>query len=491
MEMAPIPADLTNFKLYFVGIKGTGMAALAELLQGRGARVEGSDTHERFYTDAVLTRLGIPYREGFAPSNVPDDAQLVIHSAAYDPSTHPELLEAVRQGLPVLEYTDALGELSKTAFSVGVAGVHGKTTTTAMIGNICKEEGLPAYVLVGSAVSNFGSRSTFVGGDRCFVAETCEYRRHFLSFRPDVIVVTNVDADHLDYYEDGEEVLSAFVEYGRLLPEGGSLVYCADDDGAAELARRLSCERRDISLVPYGFEAGGAYGIRDYRRASGVHRFLLAPGQEPEAAHGGAGELEVRIPGIHSVLNAAAAVAATDLIKTHLGSTASMGSPEGVRRALADFSGSKRRSEILGEAVGVIFADDYGHHPREIRGTIEGFREFYPERRIIVDFMSHTYTRTAAFLEEFATAFGSCDEVILHKIYASAREKEGKIDGRSLFEKIKDRHPNVRYFHEVMDAEPYLAEHLSAGDLFLTMGAGDNWRLSEALYGRFAEEEQK
>jgi UDP-N-acetylmuramate--alanine ligase len=491
METASIPADLSGFRVYFVGIKGTGMAALAELLHGRGARVEGSDTHERFYTDAVLKRLGIPYREGFDPSNVPDDAQLVIHSAAYDPKSHPELVEAVRQGLPLLEYTAALGELSKTAFSIGVAGVHGKTTTTAMIGTICKEEGLPAYVLVGSAVSNFGSRSTFVGGDRCFVAETCEYRRHFLSFRPDVIVVTNVDADHLDYFEDREDVLGAFVEYGRLLPDGGSLVYCADDDGACELARRLSRERGDLSLVPYGFEAEGAYRIHGYRRESGVHRFLLGSGAEGESRSKASAELELRIPGKHSVLNAAAAVAATDLIELQLGTAASEDGAGGVRRALAGFSGSKRRSEILGEAGGVIFADDYGHHPREVRGTIEGFREFYPDRRLIVDFMSHTYTRTAAFLDDFADAFASADEVILHKIYASAREAAGSVDGRTLFEKVKERHPNAGYFHEVMDAEPYLAGHLSEGDLFLTMGAGDNWRLSEALHRRFAEEEQR
>jgi UDP-N-acetylmuramate--alanine ligase len=207
MEKSPrLPADLRNLNLYFVGIKGTGMSALAELCLRMGARVSGSDTRETFYTDAVLQELGIPYREGFDRENVPEGTDFLIYSAAYDPALHVELLEAARRSIPIMEYTRALGELSRGIYSVGIAGVHGKTTTTALLGSIVKELGLPGFVLVGSAVKGFQNRATYYGGRRFFIAETCEYRRHFLSFHPDQIVITTVDVDHLDYYRDYDDI---------------------------------------------------------------------------------------------------------------------------------------------------------------------------------------------------------------------------------------------------------------------------------------------
>ncbi len=460
------------------------MAALAELFAGRGAMVIGSDTKERFYTDEVLKKLGIPFHEGFSKENLSAETKLVIHSAAYDREEHPELMEARRRGIPILEYTEALGALSRTAFAVGVAGVHGKTTTSAMAGTVCKDLDLPVYTLVGSAVKSFGNRCTYVGGTRFFIAETCEYRRHFLSFSPDAVVVSTVDADHLDYFRDVEDVLKAFLEYTALLPKGGTAVYCADDAGAVELIGRLKKRRPDIFAVPYGFEAAGDYSIEDYRLESGCHLFRLGAQS---------GEFRVRIPGRHSVLNAAAAVAVADLITGIVNrEKGSLADRARVVRALEGFEGSKRRSEIIGEHCGIVFADDYGHHPKELRGTLRGFRDFYPARRLIVDFMSHTYSRTEAFLQEFAESFSAADEVILHKIYASAREKrerEGRVDGRTLYEEVKKHHPNVRYFHEPADAREYLFSHLQEGDLFLTMGAGDNWRLAEEAAEYFSVEE--
>ncbi len=484
MEKTQIPEELNDFPVHFVGIKGTGMAALAELFAGRGAMVIGSDTEERFYTDEVLKKLNIPFYEGFSKENLSAETKLVVHSAAYDRKEHPELLEAHRRGIPILEYTEALGALSRTAFAVGIAGVHGKTTTAAMAGTVCKELELPVYALVGSAVKGFGNRSTYVGGNRFFIAETCEYRRHFLSFSPDAVLVSTVDADHLDYFRDGEDVMEAFLEYGELVPQRGTAMYCADDEGAVELIGRLKKRRPDIIDVPYGFKARGDYSIREYRQESGCHVFRLGSHSQ---------EFHVRIPGRHSVLNAAAAVAVADLITGIVNHDKRSLAPRGpVARALEAFEGSKRRSEIIGEHAGILFADDYGHHPTELRGTIQGFRDFYPDRRLIVDFMSHTYSRTEVFLRDFAESFSAADEVILHKIYASAREKserEGRIDGKTLYEEVKKRHPNVRYFHEPADAREYLYTHLRAGDLFLTMGAGDNWRLAEEAADYFSAEE--
>ncbi len=490
-----LPPDLKTAELYFVGIKGTGMSALAELMQSHGAAVSGSDTAERFYTDAILRSLGIAYHEGFRRENVPADADLVIYSAAYDPETHPELLEARRKGIPIAEYTLALGELSRNQHATGIAGVHGKTTTTAMAGTVVKQLELPAGVLVGSAVRGFDDRATYFGGDRYFLAETCEYRRHFLSFHPNQLVITTVDIDHLDYYRDYADIESAFLEYADRLPDGGTLIYCADDAGARDCAEKLAADRPDIVFRPYGFEAEGCFRIEDYRSEPGLHLFRLAGWQT---------EFKLRVPGIHSVLDAAAAAAAVygiladfkqDSNKSinevnggNQGGTIGEREMDAIAAALETFRGSKRRSEILGERGGVLFADDYGHHPKEIQSTLEGFRRFYPGRRLIVDFMSHTYTRTQALLDDFAGAFADADIVILHKIYASAREKAGSVDGRTLYEKVKQRHPHVLYYHEVEDAEPDVRRMLQPGDLFLTLGAGDNWRIGAALYHHFETE---
>lgn len=471
-----LPADLRGLSIYFVGIKGTGMSALAELFVRLGAVVSGSDTVEKFYTDAVLQELGIPYREGFREENIPEDTDYLIYSAAYDPDTHVELLEARRWAIPMMEYTEALGELSRGIHATGIAGVHGKTTTTALLGTIMKVLELPGFVLVGSAVKGFQNRATWYGGDRFFAAETCEYRRHFLSFHPDQLVITTVDEDHLDYYKDYADVESAFIEYALRLPQGGRLIYCADDRGAAVLAEKVRLLRPDLEMFPYGWKAEGAFRISESGTGMGYQWMKLA-GRERA--------IQVRVPGTHTLLDIAAAVAASEGILAELDFSFDEALFDRLAEGISRFTGSARRSEILGEQGEVLFVDDYGHHPKEISTTIAGFRDFYPDRRLVVDFMSHTYSRTAALLEDFARSFGDADSVILHRIYASAREEAGEIDGRSLFEKVREHHPEVYYYDDFDSAEDFLRGYLKPGDLFITLGAGDNWRLGRRLYDYF------
>ncbi|GHT69014.1 UDP-N-acetylmuramate--L-alanine ligase [Spirochaetia bacterium] len=472
-------------RVYFIGIKGTGTCALAELMHNTGITVSGSDRSEVFYTDGILKELGIPYHESFQAEHIQPGLDLVIYSAAYSFETNPEMAEAQRLKLPILKYTDALGYYSLGFDSSGVAGVHGKTTTTAMAGSLIRGAGLPAQILVGSAVKGFNDRSTLNLGKKYFVAETCEYRRHFLSFHPRRIILTGVESDHQDYYPTYESIRDAFMEYGRLLPsastgEAGELIYCADDPGAAEVAAALEKEGRGITLVPYGFTATGNYQIRSYEVSNerAVMRLACFPG-----------ELRLRIPGRHEALNAAAAMALTSsLVKKEFGDGNGNDGwnnerRENVRRALEDFRGSKRRSEIIGEVGGILFMDDYGHHPTAINTTLAGLKEFYPKRRLIVSFMSHTYTRTASLLDEFAASFEKADMVILHKIYGSAREEyHGGVTGETLFEKTKAQHDNVFYVEEPLEAASMLKGILKPGDLFVTMGAGDNWRLGKDLY---------
>jgi UDP-N-acetylmuramate--alanine ligase len=476
-------------RIYFIGIKGTGMCALAELMSGAGFLVSGSDRDDVFYTDNILKALAIPYYENFSPSHIRDDLDVVIYSAAYTFEGNPEMAEARNRGLTIMKYTDALGLYSRYFDSSGIAGVHGKTTTTAMAGQLIRAAGLPAQVLAGSAVKGFDNRSTLNLGNKYFVAETCEYRRHFLSFHPRRIVLTAVESDHQDYYPSYESIRDAFVEYCGLLPPDGELIYCADDPGAREVAAIIKNRASPPLLVPYGFTAEGEYRILSYR--------ILDERAEMKLA-GFPQELTLRIPGRHEALNAASALALTSsLVAGEFGDgTAGSGWTgelrEQVRKALEEFAGSKRRQEILGEAGGILFMDDYAHHPTAITTTLDGLRSFYPGRRIVVSFMSHTYTRTASLLDEFAESLKGADIVFLHKIYASAREQySGGVTGRVLFEKTAEKKDGVYYTDEPDGAEGPLRDMLKAGDLFVTMGAGNNWPLGEKLYNYYREKEGK
>lgn len=472
-ETFRLPDSLSGFPVHLVGIKGTGMAALAEILSARGARITGSDTAEKFYTDALLQHLSIPYREFFAADNLPADVRLVVYSAAYRKDENPELIAATTRGIPSISYPEALGLLSGVSDSSGISGVHGKSTTTALCGAILKEWAFPATVLVGAEVPSFGGRSTLVQGDRFLVAETCEYRRHFLNFRAKRIVITSIEPDHLDYFHDLEDMLSAFTSYGTSLQPGGALIYCHDDPGARTAAARIRAQRIDLVMIPYGRSAEGLFQVSGEDTGNGRTSFTLA---------GWRTAFTLRIPGAHNVLNAAAALALCSLLwAAERGESAAM-DVTAAARAIESFTGSRRRSEIVGEAGGVLFMDDYAHHPTAIEKTLAGIRSFYPGRRLVVDFMSHTYSRTRALLPEFGRCFHAADSVVLHRIYASAREQDdGGITARDLYQEVSRSHPRVKYFPEPIDAAPFLVSELKPGDLFLTMGAGDNWKLGREL----------
>jgi len=497
-----LPLSLKDLRIHLVGAKGTGMTALAELLAAAGARLTGSDVPDEFYTDRILASIGVPVSPGFDASRV-EGTELVVHSAAYQRDANPELVAAIAAGIPVMNYPEALGELSKRFDSSGISGVHGKTTTTAMAGSVAAALRLPATVLAGSAVSSFGGKCTLRLGDRFFIAETCEYRRHFLSFRPRRIVLTSVEHDHQDYFPTYADILSAFVEYARLLPPGGELIYCADDAGAVEAAAAIRAERPDLALVPYGERAEGPYRLVSYEAGEGRALFRLA---------GFDRSFELRVPGRHLALDATAALALAFSLRRAARDQAAPGTSavagavrqgaapdapdaadaDAAADALAAFSGSKRRSEILGEAKGILFMDDYGHHPTAVRETIRGVRDFWTSRRLVVDFMPHLYSRTKALFNEFAACLDEADAVVMHDIYASAREvPDGSVSGEALFEETRKRRASLGagptwYFERPMDAAQALERELRPGDLFLTMGAGDNWKLGEALLGRLS-----
>jgi len=472
--------------VYLIGIKGTGVCALAELLHYAKCDVSGSDIPEEFYTDAILKKLKIPFYTDIDPSRINKDIDLVIHSAAYSAETNLELARAKELKIPVLKYTDALGEISKMYDSIGVCGVHGKTTTTAMCGVLMRAADLPAQVLAGSAVIDFNGMSTISLGDKYFIAETCEYREHFLSFQPRRIILTSVESDHQDYFPTYISIRDAFVKYCRLLPEGGQLFYCADDQGATDVAHIIEKDERNIELIPYGFTAKGDWQITSYRIDTGKENSACAYFTLAGISH----EFELTIPGKHEALNAAVSLALTkELLKNE--NKQIDDALLNIKNAIKNFKSTKRRSEIIGIENDIIFMDDYGHHPTAIKTTLEGIKSFYPKRRLIVSFMSHTFTRTSYLLDDFAKAFNDADMVFFHKIYASAREDyKGGVNGVTLFEKTQAIRKSsgsgeTFYYEEYNDAFVSLCEILKSGDIFLTLGAGNNWPLGVKLLKHF------
>ncbi|MBQ1949134.1 MAG: UDP-N-acetylmuramate--L-alanine ligase [Treponema sp.] len=492
MSKNKLPEDLKGVHIHFVGIKGTGMAALVEILFRRGAVITGSDVSERFYTDEIIEKLGLKALP-FSESNITDKIQYVVYSSAYKLDKNPDLIAAAKKNVPCLLYTEALGSYSERAYSAGICGVHGKTSTTGLTGTVLKELPLPCQVLAGSVINSFGNNCTYTSADCAsssrpyFVAETCEYQKHFMSFCPQKIVLTSVEPDHQDFYPEYEDIRDAFVDYLCKLPEGGQVIYCADDAGSVETAGIAGRKRPDLKMIPYGEKASGDYHLEFKSVKNERNSFSLSLFK---------GDLSLKVPGKHEVRDAAAAVAlACELLRTDGKNPSEF--EKNIRAGLLNFSGGKRRSEIVGSVrtkngTSAIIIDDYGHHPTAVRTTLAGFREFYSRRRIIVDFMSHTYSRTQALLAEFAGSFSSADTVILHKIYSSARENPAdfNITGETLFEETKKNHDDVHYFEEVLDAKNFVLSELEKpldknkypdGFLFVTMGAGNNWVLGTEI----------
>lgn len=494
-ETLHLPENLSGVHIHFVGIKGTGMAALVEILFHNGAIITGSDVEERFYTDEIIEKLGLKALP-FSENNITDEVQYVVYSSAYKLDKNPDLIAAVKKNIPCLLYTQALGSHSSRAYSCGICGVHGKTSTTGLTGTILKEiDDLPSQILAGSIIKSFGDTCTYtsplIGKNKSekniFVAETCEYQRHFMSFCPQKIILTSVEPDHQDYYPTYEDIRDAFVDYICKLPENGDLIYCADDKGAVETAGIAKNKRPDINLIPYGEKADGDYHLVYGKVENEQNKFTVSIFNK---------EMCLKVPGRHEVMDAVAGLALVcQLLKTYGKNPKDYEAK--IAQGLSNFCGGKRRSEIIGSIKSnsgndVVVIDDYGHHPTAVKTTLDGFRDFYSGRKIIVDFMSHTYSRTQALLKEFAASFGSADITILNKIYSSARENAAdfNITGKTLYEEAKKLNQSqVEYFEEPIDAldfvkneiEKTLPEKYKDGYLVVTMGAGDNWKLGKAL----------
>ncbi len=464
-------------RIHFVGIKGTNMTPLALIAKEAGFEVSGSDVEQEFITDAALKKAGITPLVGFIPEHITDPA-LVITTGAHGGYDNVEVQTAKTKNIPVISAGEATGEFMKGAIfhkkftGISIAGTHGKTTTTAMIATMLKENKLdPTYIIGTGNVGSLGAPGHF-GTGRYFVAEADEYatepkhdkRARFLWHHPIFAIITNIEHDHPDIYPTINSVREAFLAFTQKIPDKGLLIACGDDEQIKTVLK--TCNKR---FITYGFSQENNY-VLDRVTVSGEQTFFWVK------SHGvPLGEFAIRVAGEHNALNALAAI----ILGLEIGL-----SPEKIKKGLLAFRGSKRRLEFIGDLrTGAKVYDDYAHHPTEIKTTLLALRQQYPKKKIICIFQPHTYSRTRQLFQDFTTSFGSVDMVILTDIFASAREEvDPSVTSKHLTFALSSHHKAVLYLPKLADVVQYINEKKYRTDTILvTMGAGDVYSIHSEL----------
>ena len=447
--------------IHFVGIGGAGMSGIAELLVNLGYTVSGSD-QRRSDTIERLERLGAKVFIGHDASHL-EGAHVVVYSSAVS-GDNVEVATARQRQIPVIRRAEMLAELMRLKYGIAVAGTHGKTTTTSMVGGVLAEGRLDPTIVVGGRVLSLGANVRLGQGDY-LVAEADESDGSFLKLAPTVAVVTTVDAEHLDHYGTLDAIRDAFVAFLNKVPFYGAAIVCLDQPNIQLLLPRV-----ETRVITYGLESGADLVARRVTLDGITGRF--------EVVHRGAalGECRLRVPGRHNVANALAAIAVGLDLEIPFGT---------MQKALGEFAGVQRRFQIRGKVAGVMVVDDYGHHPAEIRATLAAAKAGF-DGRVVTVFQPHRYTRTLHLRDEFVTAFNQSDVLVVMDIYAAGEAPIAGVDAADLAERIRAHgHRNVTYFGgdraRLLD---FLCEITRPGDVVLTMGAGDVGRLGPALLAR-------
>jgi UDP-N-acetylmuramate--alanine ligase len=448
-------------KIYFIGIKGSGMVALVEILQRRGFEIGGSDTNEKFFSDDILKkRLCVKFFEGFEADHIKDDIDLVVYSTAYNEKNNEEFKAARFKNLPMISYPEMLGLLFGQKYGIAVCGTHGKTTTTAMLAEIMKKADFDPTAVVGSQVKQWRG-SALAGRSEFMIIEADEYQGKLNYYSPQAVILTSADWDHPDFFKTYEEYKKTFEDFVSKIPRHGFLVVCGDNCETLAIAKKAKCK-----AITYGFSKDTDLKIKDHSLEKGKQHFSLWLHEKK------LGNFELELPGKHNVLNAAGAVAMAHQFNANLIK---------VQEALSSFEGTSRRFEYIGNKNGAILIDDYGHHPEEIKVTLRAAREFFPKKKIWCVFHPHTFTRTKALLPDFAQSFEDADRVIILDIYGSAREIQGGVHSKDLVEMAKKYHRDVEYIPTIDEAVEYLSDKIGKDDLVIAMGAGNVWEVVEKL----------
>ena len=448
--------------IHFIGIGGISMSGLAAVLLKRGFPVSGSDSKESPLTD-WLTGMGATIHYPQSAANITPDIDVVVYTAAIHPD-NPEFACAKEKGLPMLTRAQLLGQIMRNYdTSIAVAGTHGKTTTTSMLSHILLKGECDPTISVGGILPAIGGNIR-VGQSETFLTEACEYTNSFLSFFPTLGIILNMDADHLDFFKDIDDIRHSFRKFAELLPADGALIINADTPKYEMVAENLPCK-----VITYGLEHDAEYSASDITYDEFGHPTF-------HVLHNGTdiGICSLKVPGIHNVSNALASIAAGRLLGLD---------NEVIFAGLKDFGGTDRRFQYKGKVGEVTIIDDYAHHPTEIEATLHAANN-YPHKKIWCVFQPHTYTRTKALLPEFAKALTLADHVVLADIYAARETDNLGISSADLQKQIRELGTPCEYFPTFDEIENFLLENCTQGDLLITMGAGDVVNIGEQLLGK-------
>ena len=448
--------------IYFIGIGGISMSGLAEILLNENFTVSGSDMKESDLT-TLLSERGATIFYGQRYENITDDIDVIVYTSAIK-EDNPEWQAMKDKNIPSLSRAQLLGQLMKNyELPVAISGTHGKTTTTSMISEILLKADTDPTLSIGGIYKSIGGNIR-VGQGKYFVTEACEYTNSFLSFYPKTAIILNVEEDHLDFFKDINDIRSSFKQFAALLPDDGTLIINSDIDNYAELCKDLTCK-----VVTYGFkETDDFFATNIIYNENGYPSFTVI------AKDGSRLEYQLNVPGIHNISNALSAIAFATLegIDTSV-----------IKEALEAFRGPDRRFDYKGSIGGVTIIDDYAHHPTEIRATLTAAQN-YPHNHLWCVFQPHTYTRTKAFLKEFAEALSLAENIILADIYAARERDTLGISSKTLQAEIEKLGKKCYYFPSFDEIENFLLEKCINGDLLITMGAGDVVKIGENLIGK-------
>lgn len=448
--------------VHFIGIGGISMSGLAQILIDAGFTVSGSDAKKSPLTQHLVS-MGAKIRYPQMASNIDDSIDLVVYTAAIAPD-NPEFSAAVEHAIPLMTRADLLGQIMKNyPMPIAVSGTHGKTTTTSMISEVLLAAGADPTLSIGGILKSVGGNIR-VGRSGYFVTEACEYTNSFLSFFPRISIILNIEEDHMDFFKDIDDIRHSFRRFAGLLPDDGFLIINSGIDNVGQLVEGLHC-----NIVTFGADAQADYSFTDavYDELGRASYTLVRKGEN-------CGTVRLGVVGEHNILNSLSVLALMDI----LGFDSDV-----VRGALSAFSGTDRRFELKGEVAGVRILDDYAHHPTEITATLKAAVN-YPHKTLWCVFQPHTYTRTKAFLKDFAKALSIADKVVLTDIYAAREKNTIGISSRDLLRELEKTGTECYYIQSFDEIENFLLKNCIDGDLLITMGAGDVVKIGENLLGR-------
>lgn len=448
--------------VHFIGIGGISMSGFAELLHTLGFTVSGSDKTESRITKH-LEDSGIHIIYGQSASNITPDIDLIVYTAAIS-KDNPEYAQALTSGIPMMDRAEMVGQvMSNYKSAIAIAGTHGKTTTTSMVSHIYLAAGMDPTISVGGILKAIEGNLR-IGRSGNFITEACEYTNSFLKFNPTSAIILNIEADHLDFFKDLDDIRNSFRQFARKLPEQGLLIINGEIDNVEGITADLTCR-----TVSYGLS-----GDYDYSAANITFDDMGRGAFDLMEQGTVLGHISLSVVGMHNISNALAAAA----LALSLGI-----SMEAVAGGLASFTGTDRRFELKGTVGGITVIDDYAHHPTEIKATLSSAFK-YPHKDLWCVFQPHTYTRTRALLDDFAEALCGADKIVLTDIYAAREKNTGDISSLDLRDKLENMGKEVYYFPSFDEIENFLLEHCTNGDMLITMGAGDVVLIGESLLGQ-------